>query len=293
MEEPGKEPLERREYTVTRWMPTVWLVAGILWIAATVLAFAIAGPKTILIPQPDGTYVEAVDEHSRLGEYHGLFCLVVGVLGLFYAATYWDYRVVMDETGVHVRSLLVDRRVAWDEVKWSNVWRKKRVVLGGPRGRALFVAADVLRPRQGLVDELLRRLRQPRFLRIRWAVFVPAMAVGCLGTATAVSATHLPWLVAAGAGAMTGLLLVIVMPGDGRSRAVLAWTICAAVAVIAWGVSGAFDLAGWPRAWLAVGLIGGWLYGFVLARMHEETMRGTPGADWAREVKPPSGASPQ
>ncbi|MBN1917180.1 MAG: hypothetical protein JW889_04660, partial [Verrucomicrobia bacterium] len=82
-----------------------------------------------------------------------------------------------------------------------------------------------------------------------------------------------------------GLVFGSVMRSDNRTRAVLAWAICVVATVVAVGLSGASGRVGWPRVWLAVGLIGGWLFGFMLARMHEEKMRGTPGPDWTREME--------
>ncbi|MBN1917769.1 MAG: hypothetical protein JW889_07665, partial [Verrucomicrobia bacterium] len=207
MQDESAQPLPAcREYVIQKWMPPMWLVLGIVFLALTVLTLTRGRPSRILVLQPDGTYTEAVVELSIFDRYHGLFYLALGVFWLSYSATYWGYHVILDDVGVRVQSFLIDRHVAWDDVLWSNVWHKKRLVLGRPRRRALAIAADVLRPREGLVDEILSRVRQPRFLRIRRGSFVPVMAVGCIASITALSATILPWMAAAGAGAVAGLV---------------------------------------------------------------------------------------
>jgi len=269
-------------------MPTTMLVVGLMQIAVAAWACTELRARTTSPRLPDGTTRRMSEELSNVRKHMWLVLLAMGVVTSLYGAVHLGYRVIVDEDGVRLRSFLLDRRVAWNEVQWCHVWHKGMVVLGRPRGRALVVLATMLRPRGQVVDEILSRVRQARFIRPRGVVFGGALTISVLGQLTAFKATYLPWLVGAGVGGVCGLVYAVTVPKRRGMDGVFAAATLVVAVLVAWGISSLFhSLTRWPTDWATLGLFSGWLYGFMIARMHEERIRGMPGADWTREVEPP------
>jgi len=283
----GAERTQRKEYRMGRW-PTVLLVLGLMQIAMAVWGWIQLGGRTSSVRPTDSTLRRIVGASAPVRRHIWLFATTVGVFVSLYGAVHVRYRVVVDEDGVRLRSLLLDRRVAWNEVQWCLVWHKGMVVLGRPRGRALVVLAGMLWPRGKIVEEIVSRVRQTRVIRPRPVVFGGAFAFSLLGMLTVFKVTYLPWLVAAGAGGICGLVYAVTVPKRRGMDGVFAAAALVVAVLVAWGISSLlYSLTRWPTGWATLGLFSGWLYGFMLARMHEERIRGMPGADWTREVEPP------
>jgi hypothetical protein len=283
-----------REYEIAWWLRSTLLFFGLFYIVFAALLLKYGRGMPLPTVDPDAAW------HVRLSislENKVIFLLGFGLFCLWWAITHAWYRVVVDETGLRVRSLRLDRRVDWKDVAWCDVyWYSKRgrgtVALGTSEGgRGLAIPLSFLRHKVELAGFVVSHT-MPRNLRPRrayWFLVVPIICM--IGTPAAMLTSVPAWLVAAAVGALT--VFVFLRVRQRFARIGVAVTISYVVAaLVSVGVASCLRTpVGWTWLGLALAMFGGWAYGFILMRQHEEAVRRMPGADWARVVDAPSALS--
>lgn len=231
-------------------------------------------------------FVKSRRDPFALGESVRYVLLAVGFLWSFLSTA--SNGLLISDSGLELRALLGTHSLCWNQCSWFHLWGKSRVVLGRAHGRAISIRFDLFRDGREVLAAAKERVGEPKRLKPKTVVILPAAVFAAGGFAAASYSTFVGYLLALGLGVVTAVCFLEIerrISAKAAVSAILGLCLCmiAAAGLVS---SVARGLVGAQFLLSTYVLFSGWFGGFYFTRIHEGYMRGIIGDDWARPASP-------
>jgi len=196
--------------------------------------------------------------------------------------------LVLGESDIQRCSFLSDRRVAYDDVAWFDLYHNWRAVLGRQQGASLSINLTNFKQRDEIVARLKERLGDPTIRKLRLGPVLAVLVVAAGGAVLGMHFSMFAYVLALAAGIATAMgfqtierrIPVQTLPAALAGMCLLVLGLSALVEDVALGRFGSELLLA------TIMLFAGWLGAFYLTRVYNGYRRGIIGPDWAETVAP-------